>query len=250
MKNRILVISIIILAGLSAASEISVRSLLKGKDDFSDFEIAELPGIGLCISLEGDSLMYLDDPELPVLHLESKTDSREIIVCDTTVYVSIGEAVYADSNTEPVIILDNDRFRLYPAGEKAFYVCTSDSIWSNLILVDPISKAYSVVTEIDAPIRKVVSNDTHTFALLDNDIVALGAGNEIVPIFSGQNINDIALSPLGMFIATDDGLYSTSKQSELKYWSKRTYLRVWWIGGTLYLLDTDNNLFAVDGLKE
>lgn len=249
MKKQFAILSLLLPLTCALFAKPTVRTLLKGSE-LTDIEIAELPGTGLCINLEDDSLMYLDDPALPIYHLKAKTDTREIIVCDTTIYGSVGNAVYADTCTTPVIILDNDMFRLYPADGSSFYVCTADSSFSSLILVDPVAGAYSVVTEIDAPIRKVVANDTHTFALINDEIVALGANNERMPLYGGEGINDIALSPLGLFIATDAGLYSTSRLSELKYWSKRRYMRCWWIGESLYLLDGDNNLFAIDGLTE
>lgn len=250
-KMKKLLISTVLLLcwSMMASAQLQARLLMSG-EGLSNIDVTELPGLGLCINMDGDSLIFLDDPELPFLHLDAKKDMREIIVCDSTIYGSIGYAVYADTCNVPVIVLDNDMFHIYPAYGPSFYVCTADSDYSHLMLVDPVARAYSVVTEIQAPIQKVVANDKHTFALIEDYIVALGANNEMVPLYQGEHINDITLSPLGLFVATDNGLYSTRTQSDIKLWSKRCYQRVWWINESLYLQDSHNSLFAIDGLME
>lgn len=225
------------------------RMLLKNVE-IDSIEITELPLLGICLNLEGDSLVYLDDPELPVLHLPAKTDARHIIVCDSSLYVAVGAAVYADTCTTPLIVLDNEQFRLYPATESTFYVCTADSAFTNLILVDPSHGAYSVVGDFDFEIDKIVANDVHTFALTGDQIVALGAGSQYVTLYQGDGINDIALSPIGMLIATDEGLYRSPRSSEIEMWSERPLARVWWIAPTLYVLDTKGNLMAIDGIED
>lgn len=249
MKKLLILILFLLCRSSICSAQPRARLLMPG-DGFADFDITELPGLGLCINLDGDSLIFLDDPELPFLHLEAKKDMREIIVCDSTIYGSVGNAVYADTCSVPVIVLDNNMFHIYPAYGPSFYVCTADSAYSHLMLVDPVAGAYSVVTEVQAAIQKVVANDKHTFALIEDYIVALGADNEMVPLYQGEQVNDIALSPLGLFVATEKGLFSTSTQSDVRLWSERCYKRVWWIDESLYLQDSGNNLFAVDGLLE
>lgn len=249
MKKNLFLLILLASIFISMMAKPVTRVIMTGAE-LEGLDIAELPGVGMCINLDGDSLIYLDDPELPILHLPSKSDTRQIIVCDTTIYGSVGAGVYANADTIPVIILDNESFSLYPASGSTFYVCTADSLNSSLILVDPLSGAYSYVSEIDAPIYKVVANDQHTLALLDNEIVAVGANNEMATLFEGQGINDMALSPMGLFIATDSGLYLTSHLSELELWTSRKCLRVWWINKSLYVLDSSGTLVAIDNLIE
>lgn len=249
MKNILFTIFCLLCEVNVAYAQPQARLLMHG-EGLSELNLLELPELGLCINLDGDSLIYLDDPELPILHLDVKRDTREIIVCDTTIYVSVENAVYADTCNTPLIIMDNNMFSLYPACGSSFYVCTADSAYSDLILVDPVAGAYSIVTKIEAPIQKVVANDTYTLALINNQIVALGANNAMLPLYQGEEINDMAISPLGLFVATDEGLFLTQNPSEVKCWSKKKYTRVWWVNESLYLLDAENNLYAIDGLLE
>ena len=165
MKKLFFFIAIAVFTAMvGVANNIQIRKVLSGKERDS-IEIFELPGFGLSANLAGDSVMLLDFEDLPIIHIPAKADARQIIVCDSTIYGAVDNAIYADTCSVPVMILDNQEFRIYPATTETFYVCTSDSTWSSLMLVNPKVGLYSEVTAIDRPIDQVVANDEHTFAI-------------------------------------------------------------------------------------
>ncbi len=246
MKKLFFFIAIAVFTAMvGVANNIQIRKVLSGKERDS-IEIFELPGFGLSANLAGDSVMLLDFEDLPIIHIPAKADARQIIVCDSTIYGAVDNAIYADTCSVPVMILDNQEFRIYPATTETFYVCTSDSTWSSLMLVNPKVGLYSEVTAIDRPIDKVVANDEHTFAIMKDQVVALGANNEIAPLYQSPALFDIALSPIGMFIATGEGLFLAPKLSDVQRISSLPFSRVWWFDSSLYLQDMDGNILAID----
>lgn len=247
--KKVLFISIVVIAVISCYGEKMSKRQLLSQDELKDIEISELPGFGLCAYLEGDSVMLLDSEDLPFVHIPAKTDARQIIVCDSMIFGAIGNAIYADTCSTPTMILDNENFVLYPATDKSFFVCTSDSTWSDVILVNPSERIYSNITAQPEPIYKIVANDEHTVALMGNQVIAIGANNEIAPLYENKYLNDIAISPHGLFMATDEGLFLAPNLNNEILISTKPFSRIWWINETLYFIDAEGSLCAIDNFS-
>lgn len=248
MKYLIYIFALLLCAVGIYAQEMSVHQLLTS-EEIKNIEIKELPGIGLCTDLDGDSVMLIDYEDLPIVHIPAKADARQIIVCDSTIYGAVGNAIYADTCSVPTMILDNKEFVLYPATAETFFVCTSDSTWSDLMIVNPKEKLYSNVLSVAEPIYKIVANDEHVLALMRNQVVAIGSGNEIAPLYENVGLNDIELSPYGLFMATHEGLFIAPSLNNERLVSTKSFARIWWINETLYLLDQKGSLWAVENFK-
>lgn len=248
MKYLIYTSALLLFAVGSYSQEMSVHQLLTS-EEIKNIEITELPGIGLCADLDGDSVMLIDYEDLPVVHIPAKADARQIIVCDSTIFGAVGNAIYADTCSVPTMILDNKEFVLYPATAETFFVCTSDSTWTDLMLVNPKQKLYSHILSVAEPIYKIVANEEHVLALMRNQVVAIGAGSEIAPLYENAGLNDIALSPYGLFMATNEGLFIAPTLNNERLVSTKPFARIWWINETLYLLDQKGSLWAVENCK-
>lgn len=252
--KRIVVICFSLLCLSFAVMAEPVKRIVLQAGEAKDIEISQIPGIGIVSYLDGDSLMILDDPELPIVHIKAIDGARQIVATDSAVYCAVGHYICrlleeCDTLVD-VAVIDNNQFRLYPASGDSFFVVSSDEEWASCKLFDPTNGVYADILDIDMPIYKVLANSNHVFAWLDDNVVAIGAEGAIATLIKDSTLRDIEFTVRGLLAANDEGLWLIESPDSIKHLSNRTFKRLWYMPDILYLQTDDDSVIAIDDFTE
>ncbi len=227
--------------------------LVLDRDESRSIQIGGLPGVGIVAFLDGDSLMSLDDAELPVIHIPAIKDARQVLITDSAFYCVEDNYIcrldLGKNELHDVAVLDNDRFTLYPACGNSFFAVTADEDFSNCLLFDPESGTYSKVLDYPGPIRKMVASRDHVFAWIDESVCLVGGDEALATLITDPALNDIVLTPHGLVAANSEGLWLIVSPSDVRLISRMKAGALWFVGNSLYLLHESGCLIAVDNFS-
>ncbi len=218
-------------------------------------DILHLPGIGLGLKCGADSVMMLDNPELSSIRWIEPNDARSIVGCGGSIYAAEGDSIYRVATEamprQLIGRLDNEQFSLYPATDSTFYACTADEDFSCVYEVSPVERTCMPFISVEAALMKLSTVGDNTVIWIDDQILLAMSGGQLTPVFSSPTISDMQLTPVGLMVATTEGLYWITAPGKGAVIVGEPVSRVWWDNaGVLYYLVTGGDLYAVVGLRE
>lgn len=249
MKNILALFGILLALHTNAyAQKIGMNRLLEPEQTDS-INIMELPRLGLAMPLGGDSVMIIDN-ECPVIHVSALANAhRDFVATDSAFYFSEGNFIYAISpdgkSHEQVAVLDNEQFTMYPAVGSSFFVVTADDDYSCCQLFDPINHVYSDVLQINGPIYKVAANENHLIVWAGDHLLLVGEKGKAVPLLTEPTLRDFVLTPKGIVVAADEGIYLYKSLKEQIRIAPVCATRLWYVADILYILSDSGALVAL-----
>lgn len=247
MKKVVALLGILFAIQFNAYGKIGISRLLE-PDQTDSITIIELPLLGLAMPLGGDSVMIIDN-DFPVIHVSAFANARNFIATDSTFYYSESNFIYTISpdgkNHTQVSVIDNEQFTMYPAIGSSFFVVTSDDNYSCCQLFDPENHVYSEVLSIDAPIYKVTANENHVIVWAGDHILLVGEQGKIAPLLTEPTLKDFVLTPMGLILADDDGIYLYKSLEEQTFIAPIRATRIWYVADILYILCDSGALIAL-----
>lgn len=251
------IFTIMAVMALTAAAEIGRTTLLRpGEMEVNPDDIIQLQGIGLCLQCGSDSMMVLDNPNLDAVYWVEPNLARDYVVATGMVYAAEGDSIHrvaTDSLPSKLLArMDNEQFMLYPANADEFFAVTADEEFSCVYRLNPLNNTCVPEMSIQAPIQKISSYNGRSVMWIDDQILLMDADNEkYTYIFSWPTISDMVLTPLGLMVATADGVYWVTDPDGGAVLYPKPVNRVWWDDDDiLYVLRTDGTLEALLGLRE
>ncbi len=215
-------------------------------------DITHLPGIGRGIRCDSDSLILLDSPSLESIRWVKPNSARDLVVCRNALYAAEGDSIYrvaTDSLPQNFVArLDNEQFRLYQASDSALYACTAEENFSCVYLIDPVERTCRPELSVNAPIMKISAYSDHTMVWIDDQILIMNPDGSLSPVYSSPVITDMAMTPVGLVVATTEGIYWVTGPGMGGKIIEGPVSGAWWDDEDyLYYLTGDGTLVSVYG---
>lgn len=250
----IFITNIIIVFSVQAAALEKHLLVSEGEIQVNPKTVLHLPGIGLGIRCDSDSIMLLDDCDLMKLGFVEPNEARSFVKVRSGIYAAEGDSIYrmsTDKSTHTFIgRLDNEQFTLHRATDSTFYANTADEKFSCVYEIFPETKECEPVISVEGPILKIQSNGLNTVIWVDDTMMKLGKDNKLVPVFQADNIMDMAVSPIGVLAGTTDGLYWLTGPNTGAKIVEEPIQAIWWDDSDkLYYLTQKGDLIVIIGLK-
>lgn len=259
-KNKLLAFIVASMAGVMtvAAGNANIdKFIIVGHEEMTldPDEILNLPGIGLIMQGERDSLILLDDPAFATIRLRESNGARSLVAIKSGVYSAEGDSicrVASDSLPHRFIgRMDNEQFTLHNATDSTFYALTADEEFSCIYEIYPETCECEPIISLDGPIQKIEGNGLLTALWIDDAVLSIGGDGKITPVFRGDNIFDFIVSPIGVMIATGEGIFWLTGPDEGAKIVNEPVKALWWDDSdVLYYLTAENDLIAVCGMLE
>lgn len=233
MKSLLTTIIVVIFSIMPCNAELE-KVLLVDHNEFrvEACDVLQIPFQGLGIRCNQDSVMMLDSPTLSSVHWKEPNMARSIISCGTDLYAAEGDSIYrlgTDKAPHKFIgRFDNESFTLYPASTSHFYVCTADENYSSILKVQPSTGECEMFFDIEGPVLKVCSMDNSTMVWVDDCIFQLTHDRKVIPVFADDSITDIALTPMGVMVATNEGIVWLQGPESSTMFVKGNVTNLWW----------------------
>lgn len=218
-------------------------------------EILQLPGLGLGLRCGTDSVLILDHPELASIRWIEPNDVRSLVFCSNNFYAAEGDSIYRvateDAPRQFIGRMDNEQFTLAHATDSTFYVCTADEDFSCVYEFNPTERTFMPFISIEAPILKLSTAGDNTVMWVDDQILMTTPEGEIAPIFTSESLTDMQITPIGLMVATADGLTWLTSPGKGAVLVNEPVSRVWWDDAdVLYYLTVQGDLYALIGLMD
>lgn len=256
MRHTFILSALLAIASLTASAEIEKIQLI-GHDELQleADDILYLPEIGLGLHYGGDSIILLDDPVLTGFALSEPTNARSLVAVRSGIYAADGDSIFRmatpEFNHEFIGRMDNEAFRLYRASDSTFYACTADEEFSCVYEIFPEDRTCEPVISIEAPILKIEGNGTNTMMWVDDTILRLHDEGFVENIYQADNITGMTLTPIGVMIATTEGVYWLTGSNTGAKIIKEAVKGLWWDNSdALYYLTDIGDLIAVVGMLD
>lgn len=216
--------------------------------------VLHLPGIGLGLRCDNDSIMLLDDSDLMKLGFFEQNHARSLVMVRSGIYAAEGDSIYrmsTDKTTHRFIgRLDNEQFTLETATDSTFYANTADEEFSCVYEIFPETRECEPIISIEGPILKIQSNGSNTMLWVDDTVMRLGKDHKLDAVFQANNITDMVVTPIGALIGTIEGLYWLTGPNTGAKIVEEPIQAIWWDDSdVLYYLTKDGDLIAAIGLK-
>lgn len=242
---------------LSVSAQIGHTTLLRPEEmKVNPNDIIQLHGIGLCLQCGPDSLMVLDNPELGAVHWVEPNLARDYVVAAGAVYAAEGDSIYRVATelqqSKFLARMDNEQFMLYSANAEEFFAVTSDEDFSCVYRINPVQNTCIPEMSIQAPIQKISSYNGRSVMWIDDQIFLMDVDNDkYTYIFSWPTISDMVLTPMGLMIATADGIYWVTDVDGGAILYPKSVSRVWWDDDDiLYVYLPDGTIEAFLGIRD
>ena len=256
MRHTFILIALLAIASLTASAKIEKIQLI-GHDELQieADDILYLPEIGLGLHCGGDSIMLLDDPALTGFALSEPTHARSLVAVRSGIYAADGDSIFrmatSEFKHEFIGRMDNEAFRLYPASDSTFYACTADEEFSCVYEIFPEDRTCEPIISIEAPILKIEGNGTNTMMWVDDTILRLHDEGFVENIYQADNITGMTLTPIGVIIATTEGVYWLTGSNTGAKIIKDAVKGLWWDNSdALYYLTDVGDLIVVVGMLD
>lgn len=255
MRRLISILALLALLSATAGAKIEKIQLIGAEELSLEAEnILSLPGIGLSMRTNGDSIILLDDPRLSSFSFSEPNNARSMVVVRSGAYAAEGDSIYRIATPEAehrfTGRLDNEDFMLYPATDSTFFACTADEDFSCVYEIFPEDGTCEPVISVNAPILRIEGNGLTTMMWADDTIYRLHPEGYLENIYQADNITGSALTPIGMMIATTDGVYWLTGRDKGAKIIKEPVKGIWWDNSdALYYLTDTGNLIAVIGME-
>ena len=218
-------------------------------------EIVHLPGLGLGIYEDRDSIMLLDDPSFMKIKFIEPGRAKSFASTRNGVYAAQGDSIIrmaTDSlNHEFVGRMDNCQFTLSTASDSTFFATTADEDFSCVYEIFPETKECEPVFAVKAPILKIQRNRTGTFLWIDDCIWRLEDSGKLTYVYQADNITDMTITPIGIMIASPNGIMWITAPDTGSEIIRDSVDALWWDNtDALYYLTTDGDLFAAIHIVE
>lgn len=214
----------------------------KGQLNLNKFNITSLPNMG-CVALIGDSILLLDSDSLTYLQWNVESNISEVVVCGARTF---GKQDYRivelkDDSLDIICELESDDFDIYPETDNSLILCARifDLTIVTRINVDELK--YDELLRTTSSIKKIVSNGTAVFALLEDRIIEVSKSPTLF-YYSPNAINDICMCSDGLLLATDEKIVLLKSSNETFSFEKSGASRLWCDGTDIYIIDTKGNL--------
>lgn len=226
------------------------RTLLieKEKLNLNKFNITTLPNMG-CVALIGDSVLFLDNENLPSVKWSVESNVSQVITC--------GERTFGKKDFKIVEIkkeglsvvceLENDNFCIYPETNRTFILCAKILDLSIVTRINVSDMKYDELLRIPSFIRKIVSNNTITLALLDDRIIDIRKSPTLF-YRSKERINDICMCNEGLLLATNKTVLLLKSPTEVLNFTENGAIQLWCDGTDIYMIDNKGNLLRYSKL--
>lgn len=227
----------------------------RGEIKLDPEDILHLPGLGLVMQCDGDTLMSLDDVAFSKFTLRESNNARSLVAVRSGIYSAEGDSicrVVSDSLPHRFIgRLDNEQFTLHNASDSTFYALTADEEFSCVYEIYPETGECEPIISLDGPIQKIEGNGRLTAMWIDDAVLSVGNDGVLSPIYRGDNITDVTVTPIGVMIATGEGVYWLTGPDEGAMIVPGPVRALWWDDSdALYYLTAEGDLKAACGLLE
>lgn len=261
MKNHKLIVSAILLVIVTLFPTIIMADIQKyrivGHDEMNiePAEIVHLPGLGLALWSDGDTLMFLDAPDLSAICFREPTRCRSLVALRSGIYAADGDSICrlaTDSLPSRFVgRLDNEQFTLHQATDSTFYALTADEEFSCVYEIYPEISQCEPIASFKGPIQKIESNGKKVVMWIDDALMSLADDGIVTPVYSADDISDFTVTPLGIMIATAEGLVWLTGPDKGAVIVKEPVKALWWDDAdVLYYLTAEGDLIATRGLLE
>lgn len=218
-------------------------------------EILQLPGIGLGIANDADSIMLLDNPSLAFIRWTEPNNARSIVGCGKSFYAAEGDSIYriaTDSIPRKFIgRLDNEQFKLSAATDSTFYAITADEDFSCVYEINPDTGYCDPLISIEAALLKIARMGDNLLLWVDDAVMIAKNDGTIEPFYSTPDITDVELSPIGIFIATDKSILWFTGVDEGIELLPSGATNLWWDNeDLLYYRTMDGDIIVIVGLED
>lgn len=218
-------------------------------------DILHLPGIGLGMRCQGDSIMLLDDPSLSRLGFREPNAARSLVGVRSGIYAAEGDSIRrlaTDSLPSQFVgRMDNEQFTLHAATDSTFYVCTADEEFSCVDEINPEDGVCYPVISIEGPILGISGNGAGTMLWVDDTVMRLDSEGNAAIVYQADNITGMVLTPMGVMISTTDGIWWLTGPDTGAQIERGGVKALWWDGtDALYYLTSEGDLVAVVGMLE
>lgn len=212
-------------------------------------EIVYLPGLGLGIYAENDSIILLDDPTFMKIKFIESGRARSFASTRHGVYAAQGDSIIrmaTDSlSHEFVGRLDNSQFTLSEASDSTFFATTADEEFSCVYEIFPETRECAPIYAVKAPILKIQRNGTGTFLWIDDCIWKLEDSGNLTYVYQADDITDMTLTPIGLMVASPKGVMWITSPNTGSMIIKEPVEALWWDNtDALYYLTSDGDLIA------
>lgn len=255
--KKIITIGVLALCALATTAGIVKTTLIRaGEISLNPNYVIQLPGVGLVFMCSPDSAILLDAPDLAAIHWLEPNDARDMVLCGEYMYAASSDSIYRvatdDSPRKFVARMDNEQFRIYPANDSTFYVCTADEEFSNLMVINPGDGELFPLLAYNGPIQKVAELGGRTMLWTDDMITMYNAdADSLEYIFHSSLITDMALCQMGVIVATTECTYLIENSTTGGRIIPEGVQRIWWDNDDiLYYLTLDGDFKAITGIRE
>lgn len=231
-------------AKLATTNEYNKTLILKKSQlDVEDFYLTTLPGMG-CVALLGDSLVLLDSENLDLLEWGKGLDVTEVVTCGKRTFAKQHNKIIEitlDSATQ-VAAFDSENFSIYSETDTTLIVNATTLDMTVVMRFNIERMTYDEILRITSPIKKVCANGIVVLSLSEDKIIDI---DPLPTLFyqSKEAINDIAMSPDGLLVATDKQVALLKSEEDIVLFSKEGAKRLWSDGFDIYLLDNKGDLY-------
>lgn len=221
------------------------KSLILSKKqlDVEAFFLTSLPGMG-CVALFGDSLALLDSENLDVLGWGKGLDVTEVVACGTRTFAKQHEKIIEITldRTIDVATFDSENFSIYPETDTTLIVNAFALDMAIVMRFNIDRMTYDEILRIPTAIEKICANGKVVLALNGNKIIDIDP-SPVLFYQSNGRVNDIAMGPNGLLVATDSQVTLLKTKNDISIFSKEGAKRLWSDGVDIYVLDKKGNLY-------
>lgn len=214
----------------------------KSQLDISQHDLATLPGMG-CVILMGDSLLLLDDNELPILNWGLHRNVEEVTVCGSRTFAKIDNKIVeiTPGSTTDVLTLETEDFHLYPESERSLVVKAVVGSLTIVARVNVENKKYDEILRVPQQMQKIEANSKVVLALSGSKIIDI-TGDPDLFYSAPSPINDMVMCEEGLLVASDKNILLLKSPEDVSIFCKEGAKRLWYDGDDIYAQDLKDNL--------
>lgn len=228
--------------------------LTKEEADVGSLNIFTLQGIGAVATINRDSLILLDSPNLDIVNWGKGNYGEKIIACGGNLYSKDYDSLCILNQNKPMASItkfDTIDFNIFEGTDSTFFVVQNDTLSSSVFEINPLKNSYRLIFNAIGFIKKISSNKRIFVILIDNSLFVLN--DQFTPRCLYRDpgtLNDVVFTPYGLITATDHEIFHIPTSDKIISLGNIGARRLWWVDWSLYIETSDGNLVVIDNLQD
>lgn len=203
-----------------------------------------LPKYGL-VAASSDSLVVLSDSKLRSISWMNGESYDYVVTCGNKLIGKRDGALYVidEKKSTKLLKFSTDDFSIFSHDEHSVLVLSWNEGLTTIIKVDVDNKTYAEMLRLPYVIWAIASNGKDMFALVENSLYIINENGFPIKMYTHEmGLNDLAFSPYGLLVASNDQIIYVKSKNEIGVFYEQGAKRLWTDSQGVYALNNDGDL--------